>query len=185
MTLLVEPLPIGAVTPVSRLWQQGPTKYLFEGSTSPRNDQREVAVPFPQSYSLAKRDLMTVALESLNQLLRLRAGWDGMRATAVAPVAAVTAIQWLNLLADDETIPPQVFPLVNGGVQMEWLVNGESLELEVSPSGDVGVLGMDAAGNVLVEGDYPDLGSRPDFVVNARKHLGTLSRAVRSVRPRS
>lgn len=70
--------------------------------------------------------------------------------------AAPTAIWWLDLLAEEDAVSPQVFPLPNGGVQVEWLAGNESIEVEIGPRGQVGILGMDGAGNLLVEGEYPD-----------------------------
>lgn len=184
MTMLVDPPRIGTAATAARWTRQlEPQRFLYEGAAQPYSPP-QLVVAFTPSFSLAKQETMAATRDRLNELLRLRANWDGLSAPPVAEVAAMTAIQWLNNLSDDETVSPQVFPLVNGGVQMEWLINGDSLEVEVSPTGEVGVLGMDAAGNVLVEGDYPDPIGLSDFVVTARKHLRALSDAVRSVHPR-
>jgi len=146
-----------------------------------RDDQRQIAVTFPPNYSPAKLDLMNFAVEKLNQLLRLERGWDALGATQVSETASVAAILWLDLLAEDDTFSPQIFPLPNGGVQVEWLAGGESLEIEIGPQNTVGVLGLDAAGNVLVEGDYPDPHGSSELIMAARKHLSALSGAVRAV----
>ena len=66
---------------------------------------------------------------------------------------------------------PQICPLLTGGVQIEWLVGGASLEIEIGPSGDMGLLGVDAAGNVAVEGDHPDPHGSPELITPALEHL--------------
>ncbi|HYN74183.1 MAG TPA: hypothetical protein VES60_16930 [Nakamurella sp.] len=157
-----------------------PTKFLIQRDTASRDDQRQIAVTFPPNYSAAKLDLMNFAVGKLNQLLRLERGWDGLGATQVAETAAGSAIRWLDLLAEEDTFSPQIFPLSNGGAQVEWLAGGESLEIEIGPQGDVGILGLDAAGNVLVEGDYPDPHGSSELIMAARKHLSALSGAVRA-----
>lgn len=183
MTMLVDPPRLGTAATSARWTRQvEPQRFLYEVS-APSYSSSQLVVSFAPSFSPAKQEMMAATRDRLNELLRLQEGWDGLGAPPVAQVAAMTAIQWLNNLSDDETVSPQIFPLVNGGVQMEWLVNGDSLEVEVSPTGEIGVLGMDAAGNVLVEGDYPDPNGLSDFVGTARKHLHALSDAVRSVRP--
>src|SRR5664279_237152 len=157
-----------------------PTKFLIQRDAARRGDQRQIAVTFPPNYGAAKLDLMNFAVGKLNQLLRLEHGRDGLGAAQIAENAAATAIQWLDLLAEDDTFPTQIFPLPNGGVQVEWPAGGESLEIEIGPQNTVGILGLDAAGNVLVEGDYPDPHVTSELILAARKHLSALSGAVRA-----
>ncbi|MDA8045306.1 MAG: hypothetical protein M0Z30_08730 [Actinomycetota bacterium] len=61
----------------------------------------------------------------------------------------------LQSLLTPASVPPQFVPLPDGGVQAEWLVGGDSLEIEVSGEGEAFVFGVDADGGVAVEGD-PD-----------------------------
>ncbi len=157
-----------------------PTRFLFQRDSTPRHDERQIAVTFPPSYSAAKLGLMNFAVGKLNQLLQLERCWDALGAAQVAETAAGSAILWLDLLAEEDTFSPQTFPLSNGGVQVEWLAGGESLEIEIGPQGDVGILGLDAAGNVLVEGDYPDPHGAYELIMAARRHLSALSGAVRA-----
>ena len=157
-----------------------PTKFLIQRDKAWRDDQRQIAVTFPPNYSPAKLDLINFAVGKLNQLLRLERGWDALGATQVSETSALAAIRWLDLLAEDDSLSPQIFPLPNGGVQVEWLAGGESLEIEIGPQNTVGILGLDPAGNVLVEGDYPDSHGSSDLIMSARKHLSALSGAVRA-----
>ena len=116
---------------------------------------------------------MEVAVDAVNRLLRLPQGWDADGASAVSEVAAVTAVEWLDQLATDNTPVPHVVPLASGGLQLEWVAGGQAFEIEVGPAGDVGVLGVDASGNPIIEGEYP----APDgttFVIDARKFLSAM-----------
>ena len=180
LTTLSDRTSIGAITPQPWPSQHQPTKFLVQRDTAWRDDQRQIAVAFPPNYGVAKLDLMKFAIGKLNQLLGLKHGWDGLGAMPVLETAAGAAIRWLDLLAEENTISPQIFPLSNGGVQVEWLAGGESLEIEIGPQGDVGILGLDAAGNVLVEGDYPDPHGSSELIMAARRHLSALSGAVRA-----
>ena len=176
--------PIIGVATAPQPWpsHRQPTKFLIQRDMASRDDQRQIAVTFPPNYSPAKLDLMNFAVGKLNQLLRLERGWDALGAMRVSETAALAAVLWLDLLAEDDTFTPQIFPLPNGGVQIEWLAGGESLEIEIGPGNNVGVLGMDAAGIVLVEGDYPDPHGSSELIMSARKHVSALSGAVRASR---
>jgi hypothetical protein len=164
----------------SRGWtssEDGPTEYLYQAEQNP-GDLRTLSVTYAADYPLARRALIDHALPTLNGLLRLRSGWDGHRAAPISAVAATAALTWLDRLADDVTVPPQIFPLPNGGLQLEWLAAGDGLELELNPRGAVGLLGVDAAGNVIVEADYPDDSDAASSLALARKHLAAISTAI-------
>lgn len=141
------------------------------------SDVQPLLSTFVTGFSPTKRYLLETLVDRLNVLLGLPKGWDGASGARISQSAALTATEWLDRLADDNTVPPQVFPLATGGVQIEWLVAGNSFEVEVSPDGAVGILGTDATGKVAVEGEFPG----PDgtrFVVGARRYLRDLSSAV-------
>src|SRR5438105_15964849 len=79
-------------------------------------------------------------LEVLVGLLDLPQNWDSYGAPQVAPAAAAAA---LNLLLDlmPPTAPaPQIIPLADGGVQLEWHMGGIDLEVALRASGETFVL---------------------------------------------
>jgi hypothetical protein len=135
LTTLSDRTHIGVAT-APQPWSSQPTKFLVQRDIAPRRDQRQIALTFPPSYSAAKLGLMNFAVRKLKQLLRLERCWDGLGAKQVAEAAAGSAIRWLDLLAEEDTFSPQIFPLSNGGVQVEWLAGGESLEIEIGPQAD-------------------------------------------------
>ena len=90
--------------------------------------------------------------ERINELLRLRPGWDGRRALPSTDHAVGSAIGLLFRLADDVSLPPQVFPLPDGGLQLEWHA-GASLEVEIDPMGDAHMLATDDRGAITLNGE--------------------------------
>jgi hypothetical protein len=61
--------------------------------------------------------------------------WDSDGAAAVNPLALVTAEAVLDWLALADVPPPDVFPTIEGGVQVEWHIYGLNAEVEISPNG--------------------------------------------------
>jgi hypothetical protein len=118
--------------------------------------------------------------DRLNALLRLRLGWDGYRAQPLSMDAVEAAVDVLFGMADDLSLPPQLFPLPDGGIQMEWHADGEDLEIEVDPAGSAHVLATDASGLVVVDAELAP--SRPQTQHAARKALHRLSERLAGAR---
>jgi hypothetical protein len=87
--------------------------------------------------------------DQLNSLLRLRPGWDGHRALPLTDEAVGSAITVLFALTNDLSLPPQVFPLPDGGLQMEWHA-GQSVEVEIDGAGEAHALIADEAGALVM-----------------------------------
>ena len=77
------------------------------------------------------------ALEQLTRLRQLERGWDGLRAEPLTDDACATAIRLLTALA--LPVPPsaQLVPLKDGGLQIEFHVEGNDVELEIDADGEV------------------------------------------------
>ncbi len=84
--------------------------------------------------------------KQLNDLLRLRPGWDGRRARPPYQAAVMRAIEVFASFGD-LAFPPQVFPLPDGGIQLEWHA-GSSVEIEVDAEGVAHVLVVDDIGEI-------------------------------------
>jgi len=106
----------------------------------------QLLVVYSDEYGDGKRLVLRLASMQLDRLINLPDGWDGGRAKPVLPTTAILAMQVLSQVADDLTPAPHVFPLPDGGVQLEWLINGNGLEIEISPNGELSALGIDAGG---------------------------------------
>lgn len=89
---------------------------------------------------------------SLNQLRALPPGWDGHRAPPITDEAVVAIVVVLQTLLNQGSVPPQLVPLPDGGVQADWLVAGNTLEIEAAGDGDVYLFAADADGTVVIEG---------------------------------
>ena len=64
-------------------------------------------------------------------------GWDGGAARAPSVRTAEIALDELRRVAPLGVPMPQVLPTVDGGVQFEWHCKGWTVELEVTPAGEV------------------------------------------------
>jgi hypothetical protein len=115
----------------------------------------------------------------LNRLWVLPAHWDGRHAAQLTFAAAQGAVTMLASLVTFESPPPQFFPLPDGGVQVEWLIAGNSIEIEVEADGAVHVLAMNAAGDVVSEGE-PAFLEAAEVVPTVRRFLGELTAIWRS-----
>lgn len=90
--------------------------------------------------------------QELNHLLRLRPCWDGRRALPVEEIAVETMVRVLSTLMDEASSLPQLFPLTDGGLQAEWHVGGNDIEIEVEGRGAAHVLATAADGEIVADG---------------------------------
>lgn len=117
---------------------------------------------------------------TLNNLLALPAGWDGSRAKPLARDAVTGLIDALNRILQVNSALPQLFPLSDGGIQAEWLVGGNSIEIEITPHGEAFALATTAEGHSVAEG--PLDGSHADTADQVREFLAELSARLTTVR---
>lgn len=87
----------------------------------------------------------------INSFLALGKGWDGHRAKPITEEAVESTIGLVFALCDDLSLPPQFFPLPDGGIQIEWHVGGEVVEVEIDASGDAHALVTNGTGAVIVD----------------------------------
>jgi hypothetical protein len=96
----------------------------------------------------------------LNALCALPERWDGHHAQPITGSAIEGTIQVLGALMDQTSPPPQLFPLPDGGIQAEWHIAGNKIEIEIEGNGDAYLLADRGDGSVVAEGavtrDDPD-----------------------------
>lgn len=96
----------------------------------------------------------------LNALCALPERWDGHHAQPITVSAIEGMIQVLGALMDQTSPSPQLFPLPDGGIQAEWHVDGNKVEIEIEGDGDAYLLADRRDGSVVAEGaatrDDPD-----------------------------
>jgi hypothetical protein len=69
----------------------------------------------------------------LERLLELGAGWDGAEAERLDPDTLVTAARLIAQAISAGLPEPELFPVPDGGVQVEWSAGPIELELEIEP----------------------------------------------------
>lgn len=156
---------------------QAAEDFYLRGSEQPAR-QILIQVTGPDG-SLRRTWLATHMEQQLNGLLRLGAGWDGHRGLPLTDEAVGSAIGLLFAVASDLSLPPQVFPLPDGGLQMEWHA-GQSVEIEVDAVGDAHVLVVDDGGQIAVNSEL----AQGDEVLLTRTRRAIEELAIRLARAR-
>jgi hypothetical protein len=132
------------------------------------------------SRVVSREELLRAARAKLTRLTFLRAGWDGHRAMPTEVIATQVLNAVLVRVVRDDQPTPQIAPLADGGVQVEWLVEGRSVEIEVSPDGEVVVLAQQPdEPEYLIDAEFGF--RRPDLSVidHARDLLNTMASLLR------
>ena len=91
-------------------------------------------VEFVASRSEEVRPIASLAEQAepkIIELLALDQGWDGYGGIPVLPSVAACARRLLNTFAHHTRIVPDIVPLSNGGLQLEWFVGGDEFEVRI------------------------------------------------------
>jgi hypothetical protein len=148
-----------AVVKIPRAWPEGRTQ--FEGKLA--GTRR--AVPFSSNARpdrpidiVPKAPDMVAWLTSLkadiSAIFSLKKGWSGPQSHAVSERSVAKLL--LLLIMEIEAYkfrPPQLVPLVTGGIQAEWHYRGQSVEIGITADGEIFAFATDLVGNVVVEID--------------------------------
>ena len=99
--------------------------------------QRHVFIPTWMANLALTPPIETLADRSraaVDELTRLDPGWDGYRGIAVLPEVAEHALRLLEAIGAHTQIVPDVVPLSNGGLQLEWYIGIHEIEIEIAPN---------------------------------------------------
>ena len=123
-------------------------------------------------------------LAVLNRLLALPERWDGFRARPVTETAAKGAMTALFEVAHDGSLSPQVVPLVDGGVQLEWHAGGYSLEIEIDALGTRHYFAVNDRGDIVLNADpaESEVENLPGLVERLLADLTDLVRRAKTAR---
>lgn len=89
------------------------------------------------------------AVDALGDFLQLPYNWNSYKAHPVSKAAVVDAIDLMLYLADTTNLPePALFPMVRGGVKLEWHTEQRDLEIGVLGHGRVTARFEDEARNL-------------------------------------
>jgi hypothetical protein len=75
--------------------------------------------------------------KKLEELSLLKSNWDSYGGKPMTESALAEAELLLNAFERIQAVEPSVVPCSNGGIQIEWHRNGYTLEIEISPEGQV------------------------------------------------
>lgn len=129
-----------------------PSESSAVAPTSTSSTPRRITLEVPGLDPWQRPDVVGYMEARLNELLALPPDWDGRRAVEVADSAVETTVNVLNAVMEPRSAPPQFFPLPDGGVQTEWHVGGNSIEIEIDASGEPHVLATTSTGETVAEG---------------------------------
>ncbi|MER7275859.1 hypothetical protein ABT369_15510 [Dactylosporangium sp. NPDC000244] len=82
---------------------------------------------------------MESVIEAMTDITMLEYGWDGEQAQPLSDRAFEMAITILVDTMSIDTVPPQIVPTYDGGLQLEWHCAGVDLEVAVESNGQVSV----------------------------------------------
>jgi hypothetical protein len=98
-----------------------------------------IAVPFEASW-------LEPVVRRMNYLLNLKEGWDSYGARPINIMSAHAVIRFISLFGVG-VATPDVFPLANGNLQLEWDSENGSVEVEVASSGRVSFVASQGDGD--------------------------------------
>lgn len=82
-------------------------------------------------------------LDRLQRLSKLTEGWDSYGGHAPTDKSLFTALAVIANVLQYESQAPLIFPLSEGGVQLEWHRGGEELEIRTSAGGMISAFRFD------------------------------------------
>lgn len=125
--------------------------------------------------------MLQAAQQKISRLTRLKRGWDGGAGRPTSSLAAMVLNGILIHVTSTAGPTPQIAPLPDGGVQVEWLVSGNSVEINVDGRGEVTVLSSDDSGTPVFEAEHWYNERQLVGLLNAvRDHLENLGALVRT-----
>jgi hypothetical protein len=139
------------------------------------------------SGAAQKRDRLAALIDlvafELRRIQRLRPGWDGHHAVPVTQAAIYASASLLGKILDATSEPPQIFPLPDGSVQIEWYA-GDEIDIEIDSGGAAHVLATSSSGQTLVEGSF-DPQAPSQMISDLAKYVRELSAWVAEERQRA
>ena len=91
------------------------------------------------------------AVAEVEELTSLAPDWNGYGAKVVEAGSAVAAVRFLLRAALPQVSRPDIVPVADGGVQVEWHRGGVDLEVCFSPDESVGYLDVRESGDEPTE----------------------------------
>ena len=83
--------------------------------------------------SLSVKPIAEQASTTIAELTELAPGWDGYNGIPVHPQVAEHARSFLEAIGEYTQLMPDVVPLSDGGMQLEWFVGVYEVEVAIAP----------------------------------------------------
>lgn len=108
-----------------RVHGAGPFRWILESSanTAPTMER----TPYLLSAQIEK---------VIAELVGLPEGWDGHGGLPVQPEVAAHTRLFMAAIEESTQLVPDVVPLSDGGLQLEWFVGAYELEVAITPDGE-------------------------------------------------
>ncbi len=151
-----------------------------QAETSDFNEVRPTALTFdePTTTYRTRRALLTFAMARLRELA------DRQKATYREPYAVV--LRLIDALIGVGSATPQIADNGEGGIEVLWLVNGQSLTIDYEDEFEILVTAVDAAGNRRFAHTLTAYWTRSDAaVIEAKNFLAEISSSVAHAIPLS
>ncbi len=97
-------------------------------SVSALANELNASLSFPEYRN---DNLLSACLPKVEQFCQLESNWDSYGAQPISSSAASGAVYWLNYLAQFDIPAPDIFPMHNGNIQVEWSEFGLDIEIEI------------------------------------------------------
>lgn len=149
----------------------------FRGFAIARRRREPVHVRLP-ALDAQTQNAVIEAIEKIVSFRELEKGWDGDRAFPLTDDACRMAIWLVVNVTSTEAPRPQLVPLADGGIQAEWHVFGNDLEVEISPTGDLSILATTSLDEDVIDVDVPPA-LVDGYISQIRRFLGRLARVLR------
>jgi hypothetical protein len=101
-----------------------------EASGAVTECQTEPRFTLPQAYKIP--DWVQPTVEGLVRIMRLPPDWDSYGARPVQSVLVERAVEILSRVMEENSPPPSIVPLCDGGLQMEWHLRNQDIEIAVA-----------------------------------------------------
>jgi hypothetical protein len=121
-----------------------------------------------------RRPLFESVQRKINELLRLPRRWDGRSGEPITSAAVATGVQLIGTLTTPTSVPPQLFPLPDGGMTIGWRVAGDEIEIEIDAGGGAIVLAVTADERTVAEGSIDPVEPN-DTTLETRRFLARMS----------
>jgi hypothetical protein len=120
-------------------------------------------------------------VDALCRLIELPDDWDTYGGKALRHDTAMFTLQVLNSLMSPATPTPNIVPIANGGVQIEWHQNSMDIELYVAAPYECELLVNDQTSEESrissLSSDFSTLAEALKRLVDYNRHLGQVAHA--------